>query len=368
LSLLRHALTLTAVTLLSLAGAAVPAGPATAADPTPGAPKQLFSINDERVDESSGLAKSRKYEGIWWTVNDSGDTARVFGVDATGKVRVQLKFKAPVKDVEAIGVDSEGTIYIADIGDNTRSREMIEVYTIPEPAQLEDEENVKFHRYDFEYPDGAHDAETLLIEPQTDRLYIVTKVKSKPGAFYAAPESASREGTNKLTKLADAPTSPYGITDGTFMPDGKSVVLRTYIDVATVTWGAKPALVARTGTPWAQGESVAVGPTGNDILAGSEGKNSPVFVLAPPGKKAVAKPPASKPAATPKPAATGSTTEPKKSHSLRWIVVGAALLALIITFVTFPAGRRERLDRMAENARLTGQPPPNPHGRRRSNA
>jgi hypothetical protein len=380
LSLLRNALTLTAVTLLSLAGAAIPAGAAdtsgttpragdsAAADPTPGAPKKLFSIDDSRVDESSGLAKSAKYDSIWWTVNDSGDSARVFGVDATGKVRVQLKFKAPVKDVEAIGVDRDGMIYVADIGDNNRNRDMIEVYTFPEPAQLEDDDNVKFHRYDFEYPDGPHDAETLLIEPESKRLYFVTKVKTKAGAFYAAPATASREGTNKLTKLADVPAGPYGFTDGTFMPDGKTVVLRTYIDVATMTWGDAPALVARAGTPVAQGESVAVGPLGTDILVGSEGKSSPVYQMAAPAKPTAAKPPAAtNPAATPKPAANAST-EPKKSHSLRWIVVGAALLALIITFVTFPAGRRERLDRMAENARLTGQPPPNPHGRRRSNA
>jgi hypothetical protein len=368
LSLLRNALTLTAVTLLSLAGAAIPVGAADAADPTPGAPKKLFTIDDSRVDESSGLAKSSRYEGIWWTVNDSGDTARVFGVDKTGKVRVQLKFKAPVKDVEAIAVDSEGTIYIADIGDNNRNRDMIEVYTIPEPNQLEDEDNVKFHRYDFTYPDGAHDAETLLIEPASKRLYFVTKVKTKAGAIYAAPEEASREGTNKLSKLADAPASPYGVTDGTFMPDGKTVVLRTYLDVATVAWGDTPTLVARSATPVAQGESVAVGPLGSDILVGSEGKNSPVYEMAAPAKKTAAKPPATSPAATPKPAANASSSEPKKSHSLRWIVIGAALLALIITFVTFPAGRRERLDRMAENARLTGQPAPNPHGRRRSNA
>jgi hypothetical protein len=368
LSLLRNALTLTAVALLSLAGAAIPVGAADAADPTPGAPKKLFTIDDSRVDESSGLAKSSRYENIWWTVNDSGDTARVFGVDQTGKVRVQLKFKAPVKDVEAIAVDRDGTIYVADIGDNNRNRDQIEVYTIPEPDQLEDEDNVKFHRYDFTYPDGAHDAETLLIEPETKRLYFVTKVKNKAGTIFAAPEQASREGTNKLTELADAPASPYGVTDGTFMPDGKTVVLRTYLDVATVAWSETPTLVARAATPVAQGESVAVGPTGSDILVGSEGKNSPVYEMAAPGKKVVAKPPATSPAATPKPAASTSSSEPKKSHSLRWIVVGAALLALIITFVTFPPGRRERLDRMAENARLTGQPPPNPHGRRRSNA
>lgn len=356
MSLLRRALTVTAVTLLSLAGAAVPTSPATAtatatqADPTP-APKKMFTIRDERVDESSGLAKSQKYEGIWWTVNDSGDSARVFGIDATGKVKAVLSLKAPVRDVEAIAVDRDGTIYIADIGDNKATRDVVEIYTIPEPSQLEDAENVKFRRYDFSYPDGAHDAETLLIEPETQRLYLVTKLMKGKAGIYAAPAEPSREGVNKLTRLADAPT---GVTDGTFMPDGKRVVLRSYVDIATVAWGTTPNVVGRGAVPLTQGESVAVGTSGETVLVGSEGANSVVYEVQVPARKAAAQPTT---APTPKPAAD-EDAGPKSNSNLRWILLGAGLFALIITIVTFPAGRRERLDRMAENARLTGQAPP----------
>lgn len=377
--MLRNALTVTAVTLLSLAGAAVPAGSATAtalpalpraaaagqlprADPPP-SPKKLFTIRDERIDESSGLAKSRQYEGIWWTVNDSGDTARVFGINNTGKVKAVLSFKAPVKDVEAIAVDKDGTIYIADIGDNKANRDMISVYTIPEPTKLADATSVKFHRFDFKYPDGAHDAETLLVDPQSGRMFFVTKVAKGLGGFYAAPEAASREGTNELTKIAEGPA---GVTDGTFMPDGKVVVLRSYVDVARVAWGEVPKVVGRAGTPLAQGESVAVASDeGNSVLVGSEGKGSVVYEMAVPAAKAGAASPSATP--TPKNAA-GDSGETKKNHNLRWIIIGAALFAFVITIITFPPGRRERLDRMAENARLTGQAPPDQQPRRRTPA
>ena len=254
------------------------------ADPPP-EPKKLFTIRDERIDESSGLAKSQKYVGLWWTVNDSGDTARVFGINASGKVKAELSFKAPVKDVEAIAVDREGTIYIADIGDNKANRDMIEVYTIPEPTKLADATNVKFHRYDFKYPDGAHDAETLLIAPETNQMFFVTKVAKGLGGFYAGPEQASREGTNELTKLADGPA---GVTDGTFLPDGQTVVLRSYVDIARVAWGETPKVVGRATTPLAQGESVAVGPDGTDsVLVGSEGKASAVYQMSIPPPRAV---------------------------------------------------------------------------------
>jgi hypothetical protein len=328
-----------------------------AADPTSTAPKKLFTIRDERISESSGLAKSVKHPGIYWTVNDSGDTGRVFGVDSsTGRVKAVLRFGAKVSDVEALGVDQDGTIYIADIGDNKERRDQIEIFTIPEPDELEDASNLKYHRYDFTYPDGAHDAETLLIEPGTNQLYVVTKALKGAGAIYAAPPSPSVEGTNDLTKLAAAPSGV--ITDGTFLPDGQRAVLRTYTDVVTVAWGQTPNAVARGAAPLGQGETVAVGPTDQTVLVGSEGSNSAVYQLQVPAKPAASKPPAT--SATPKPgtAPASADSDSGESHNLRWIIVGAAVFAVVITIITFPPGRRERLDRQAENARLTGQTTP----------
>ncbi|MEV5965168.1 hypothetical protein AB0L70_25590 [Kribbella sp. NPDC051952] len=370
---LRTALALTAASLLAVAGAALPVTASAAgsaadgvavpqADPTP-APKKLFTIRDERIQESSGLAKSRKHENLWWTANDSGDTARVFGIDTTGKVKVEVGFKAKVKDVEAVGVGDDGTIYVADIGDNKANRDQVEIFTIPEPTTLQDEPNISYHRYDFTYPDGAHDAETLLVEPGTSQLFIVTKATKGTGSIYAAPPAPSRGGTNKLTKLATAPSGV--ITDGTFLPDGQRVVLRTYVDVATVAWGETPTVVARAAVPFGQGETVAVGPTDSTVLTGNEGANSAVYQVQIPAKQAASQPPAST-SATPKPttgADTAGDTSSGKSHNLRWIIIGAAVFAFIITILTFPPGRRERQDRQAENARLTGQSPPTPHGR-----
>ncbi|MET9271346.1 hypothetical protein [Kribbella sp. NPDC003557] len=364
---LRTVFALVGATLCTLTGVALPTTPAvasSAAGPTTPAPKKLFTIRDDRIEESSGLAKSVKHPGVYWTVNDSGDTGRVFAVDTTGKVKAVLRFGAKVVDVEALGVDRDGTIYIADIGDNKQSRDQIEIYTIPEPETLEDESNVKYHRFDFKYPDGAHDAETLLIEPGTSQLYIVTKALKGTGSIYAAPPAPSREGTNDLTKLAPAPTGV--ITDGTFMPDGARVVLRTYADVTTVAWGETPNAIARGTAPLGQGETIAVGPTDGTVLVGSEGANSAVYQLQVPAKAAAATPPAA--SATPKPGAgtESNSSSSGKSNNFRWIIVGAALFALIITVVTFPPGRRERQDRQAENDRLTGQAPPTSRRRQHS--
>ncbi|GAA1585381.1 MULTISPECIES: hypothetical protein [Kribbella] len=360
---LRVALALLGATLCALAGAALPTASATgSASP---AAKKLFSIKDDRIKHPTGLVRSTKHQGTYWAVSSSGDTGRVFALDATGKVEAVFRFGAKVSDVEALGIDRNGTLYVADIGDSKQSRDQVEIYTIPEPESLQDA-NVKYHQYDFKYPDGAHDAETLLVDPGTSQLYVVTKSSQGAGTIYSAPASPTRQGTNDLTKLAAAPTGV--ITDGTFLPDGQRVVLRTSTDLATVAWGDNPNAIARSAALPGEGGSVALGGTDGTVVFAADGNSPGVYELAVPAKAATGGTKTPSASATPKPATTDSngTDTSTKSHNLRWIIIGAALFALLITVFTFPPGRRERRDRQAENDRLTGQSPPTPHRRQHS--
>ena len=155
------------------------------------------------------------------------------------------------------------------------------------------------------------------------------------------------------------------ITDGTFLPDGQRVVLRTYTDVATVAWGDTPSAVARGAVLLGQGETVALGPTDGTVVVGSEGANSGVYQVQVPAKPTAAKTPTA--SGSPKPAnSPDSSSSSGKNHNLRWIIIGAALFALIITIFTFPPGRRERQDRQAENDRLTGRSATTPRRRQHS--
>ncbi|GAA1112419.1 hypothetical protein GCM10009630_06870 [Kribbella jejuensis] len=359
---LRTVVALVGATLCTLAGLALPASATGTAEPA--APKKLFSIKDDRIKRPTGLVRSSKHQGTYWAVSSSGDTGRFFALDATGKVEAVFRFGAKVEDVEALGMDRNGTLYIADIGDSKETRQQIEIYTIPEPDSLQDA-NVKYHQYDFKYPDGAHDAETLLIDPETSQLYVVTKSSKGAGAIYSAPPAPTRQGTNDLTKLAPAPNGV--ITDGTFLPDGQQAVLRTTTDLATVAWGDNPNAIARSATLPGEGDSIALGGTDGTVVFGSDGTSPGIYELAVPVKAATGTKTTTA-TGTPKPASTSDSTnsDSGKSHNLRWIIIGAALFALVITVFTFPPGRRERADRQAENDRLTGRAPRTPHRRQHS--
>ena len=103
--------------------------------------------------------------GRLWTHNDSGQPI-LFALDTRGAVTARVRVTgAAVDDWEAIAVGPcpEGScVFVADIGDNAARRSSVTIYRIPEPAASEASAAVSA-AFTLSYPDGAHDAEALLV-------------------------------------------------------------------------------------------------------------------------------------------------------------------------------------------------------------
>ena len=270
-----------------------------------------FTISDSRITESSGLATDAPDER-YWTVNDSGDAGVAYALDPDGDVQGTLDFRVEPVDVEAVGFH-DGRLYVADIGDNREQRDFVTVYFFDEAEPAD--QPVVYKAYDFAYPDGAHDAETLLVDDD-GRLYIVTKGAS--GGIYAAPESPERQGVNQLERVGDAPAF---VTDGTVLADGR-IVLRTYVSVEVLDPGSYE-VTARAATPaQKQGESITTTIDGTSLLIGSEGKRSKVLRIDIPSSLDQAPKPSSDPPETTSASPTttpkaGSTTKAKASSTTK---------------------------------------------------
>lgn len=243
--------------------------------PAEGQPELQFEIADERIAESSGLTASAVHEGILYTHNDSGHGAYVYAIDEEGSVVAELELGlVEPEDWESIARGPDDRIWIGDIGDNDALRDDLTLYRIREPESVEDQ-SVLWSRFRFEYEDGPHDAEALLVHPETSQVFVVTKTPGG-GAIYAGPEEVSDGSTNVLTKVADAPAV---VTDGEFLPDGSGIVLRTYLKAYVFDY---PSWEARGELPTPlqrQGESLTVSDDGEQILVGSEGENSAVYAV-----------------------------------------------------------------------------------------
>ncbi|WP_121247524.1 hypothetical protein [Solirubrobacter pauli] len=167
--------------------------------------------------ELSGLVRTRT--GTFWTHNDSGDSARVFelGKDGAWLREVRLPGVEAV-DWEDIALRGR-TLYVGDIGDNLGQRKSIAVHRFAIPQGS----TATVTTVELRYPDRAHDAEALLVDPRTGQLAIVTKNLGGAADVY----TATRAGTLKKAATVELGIG-QAVTAGDVSADGRTIVLRTY--------------------------------------------------------------------------------------------------------------------------------------------
>lgn len=237
--------------------------------------------------EASGLAVSRRVAGRLWSHNDSGQPV-LYALDTRGAVTVRLRLTgATVEDWEAMAVGPCPTgscLYVADIGDNDAERSRITIYRVQEPSGAEASIAVTdvFHAT---YPDGAHDAETLLVTPD-GALFIVTKGDTGAVGLYRFPRELRAGATHQLERVgkprgSGKPAKNARVTDGSVSADGQWVALRTgqsltfhrTAELITGNWREVRSVDLRA-IGETQGEGVAIGPDGTVYLVGEGGGKS----------------------------------------------------------------------------------------------
>jgi hypothetical protein len=266
---------LTGLTGLALA----PAGPAAAST----APDVMCEFTDPRLSEISGMAPSALHRGVMWVHNDSGDDAKLYALklnDCTVVGELTLR-GVSARDFEglAAGVDPKGrsVLWVGDIGDNRDSWSDVSIYRVREPKKL-GSTSAQVSRYRFTYDDRPHNAETILADPNSQQIWIVTKQLAS-GSIYALPKSMTKSGINIAKKIGS--TSGL-ITDGAMKLDGSGFVLRDYFDAQFFNGRPTGELVQEIElSAQPQGEAIAWLPGENAVVIASEGDNRLMRVQGP---------------------------------------------------------------------------------------
>ena len=237
--------------------------------------EELSEISDSRIKESSGLTISAEHEDLAYTVNDAGNDPVVYGIKiSTGEVVGTTRVGGgDVEDSESIAIDGDGTMWLADLGDNDEERDDTALYAFPEPGPGENSVTAK--RYPVSYDGGAVDIEAFLVHPESGEKFLASKQKKEKGTLYSLPATLSENGDNRATDLGK--DVPEDVSDGTFTPDGTQALIRTRSAVHLFdpkTWSE----IGLLSVPEVeQGESIAMDPDGKSFIIGSEGKNSPLI-------------------------------------------------------------------------------------------
>jgi hypothetical protein len=278
-------------------GASIPepeAGPSCGTCSAYGAVTALGAIPSKLV-ELSGLAPSRRHPGILYAHNDSGDTARFFAINDEAQITAEMDVTgATAIDWEDIAVGPcplGSCVYLGDIGDNGMIRAEYTIYRVAEPDVLATDgspSGVAYERFPFVYPDGKHNAETLLVHP-SGRVFVVIKVAGVAAGVYEMPSPLTPGVQVTLQRVTAVSLDPSAgvLTGGSFHPCGDRLLLRTYAALYELTdrsdggvlavFQAAPVMVPVAKE--VQGEAVTYSPDGKGYFTSSETVGTPAAQL-----------------------------------------------------------------------------------------
>lgn len=194
----------------------------------------------DELNEASGIADSKKQPGFLWSHEDAGSPDELYLLNRQGKMVSKIKVPFYNYDWEDLAIGpgpqpQETYLYIGDVGDNSNTRDVKNIYRFPEPSNISSSIGV-FDRIQFRYPDGTFDAETILLDPLTRDLYIVTKWLPKARLYRLAyPQSTTQvitaEKVGEMTVGSD-------LTGGSISMIGTEIIVRGYS--AIYYWKRKP--------------------------------------------------------------------------------------------------------------------------------
>jgi hypothetical protein len=254
------------------------------------------NIDNSSVTEASGLAVSHKNTNVMWVHNDSGDSARVFSMTTTGTDLGKYSISgAGATDWEDMAIGPGPTagaqyLYVGDIGDNFNSRSSISVYRVPEPTVSATQSPVSTSisgadRLQFAYPDGARDAESLFVDPQTRDIYIISKQLNPRNVYRAAYPQSTTDPT--ILQLVATISGATAFTAADISPGGNEIIVRSYATSSGSMYVRPPGgsiAAAFSTTPISiplrsegLGEAIAFDANGWGYYTTSEGSNEPIY-------------------------------------------------------------------------------------------
>jgi hypothetical protein len=189
------------------------------------------TIDEGMMTEISGIAASRKNPGLLWLHND-GPRSELYLVDTNGLFFATFVFGQSTSDFEDIAIGpgpqpNTDYVYCGDIGDNASLRTEVHVFRFPEPRVTQPwgelisaGESV----ITLVYPDGAHNAEALLVDSITGDLFIATK---ETGVFHLYKATQAQLNSGDVVQLTLAQSGNFGpVSAGDISPDGSQIILR----------------------------------------------------------------------------------------------------------------------------------------------
>ena len=255
--------------------------------------REVGRIKGKTLQEVSGMAASRQNPGVLWLHND-GQAKRLYAVKTSGKMAAQLKLPFEVEDVEDIAIGpgpdaDKDYLYVGDIGDNDRKRREIRVVRFLEPSLSDGVSTAEGAQlFQLTYPDGAHDAEALMVDQRAGDLLIATKEEGRSRIYGVSIQQLELEKSAKLHLIISTDVS--FVSAGDVSRDGSMIVLRRENQgwlwqrsreesLAAVLAEEPKTIPVRGKKQGENGEAIAFEPENAGYYTVSEGKDERIYLF-----------------------------------------------------------------------------------------
>jgi len=252
-------------------------------------PLELCKLENKKINESSGLAVSRRNPDHFWTHNDSGDQPRIFCFDRTGKHIGTCKLKkaraVDWEDMCSFEIDGKPKLLIGDIGDNAARRKVCRLYELDEPEDARDEVS-DFRVIRFRYSTGPTDCEAIAVDVVNRKLILAEKKWGLTCRVFEA--RYPYPGDNDVVARPIARVKLPLVTAMDISGDGRRAILltlgqafeftRSEAETWTEAFAKQPRMINMPARR--QGETICYGASGADIFLTSESTPTPFFVVA----------------------------------------------------------------------------------------
>ncbi|MBT4161586.1 MAG: hypothetical protein HOE54_09795, partial [Gammaproteobacteria bacterium] len=137
-------------------------------------------LESEALVEASGLAASQTQEGLFFSVNDSGNEPRLFALDEQGgdKGSWLLSYNDfhDFEDMAAFHHEGKRYLLVADTGDNFNWRPRLTILIFEEPnSAVSSGTLAPAWSFQYSYPEGYRDCEAVAVDERGGRIYLISK-------------------------------------------------------------------------------------------------------------------------------------------------------------------------------------------------
>lgn len=203
-------------------------------------PQQVVAtIEDSRLIEASGLEESITNPGYFWTHNDSDSDPILYLIDANGSIKMEVELTGienrDWEEIVTVKDRNKSFIYIGEIGDNKAVHEYVSLIRIEEPKVSQANRiTIPLSMMDimnFQYAEGARDAEAVLYDYNKKEFVLVTK-REENAMVYSFPFTSA----SSPTTIKSRGTLPARLFTAADMNEEGEILLKHY--GAIYYWGS----------------------------------------------------------------------------------------------------------------------------------